>query len=1082
MKTLFITPHLSTGGLPQYLVQQVEKKLADGEEVWIVEWNNIAPVYRVQKDKLKELLQDRLVDWPQGTGESVKIAGAVSCIKTVAPDVVHLEEFPEGFLPKELINWIYDRVISYRIIETTHDSAFLLSKKSTRPDKFEFVSSFHKELFKDFGVYIEVVPYEYVGKDRFVKEDLLKELTLDPECKHVLNVGLFTPGKNQGAAMEVARKMLDEKVVFHFVGNQAGNFADYWQPLMEKLPPNCVIWGERQDVEKFYSCMDLLLFTSKSELMPLVPIEALGYGMPVLMYKDEKYSERFDNKVEWLGSTLDIQYRQVCESLGFRKKKTIKLVHLLTRPEDEREKNSIDCLSRLAAYGIEYVQKVNTPCEYYPTEFPALQVHKDKKPGYYGAYRAFREGITEEFTTSVDLLIVCECDCILSVEPEQFVDLVYKAIEEDFDYGSFGQNLWSEKVEDIGKEFYYTDKIILAHCVLFKRKSRDFLINEFIGLPWDSPDLWLDFCFNGKKKMVLHNPIAFQHEGFSLIDLEEKKGEYRISDKKEGQEIDGNFDSEPLYRYVVETLDGGHLVEIGAWKGKSTAFLAKLIKDSGKDFNLDVVDTFKGSKSEGYDGEESVFEEFVRNLTRLDLMEYLVAHVMESTQAAEMYSDESLDFVFIDADHSYESVREDIECWYPKVKKGGIIAGHDYIDIFPGVEEAVREMFDTRYEVKHTTWYHFKEIDQKGDVLLEEYVESKDIKCEVSFYGAPRVNISGSTRLDYTIDFIDQDEDRVVYSTVLKPQHWAQVARRYYTNWRIEVKQVDELVYSESLELGDKRVLINFGSKSLGDTLAWIPYLEVFAKKHSCRIVASTFWNNLYRDEYPEIEFVEPGSIVKEIYAAYDLGCFDDGEGTGNKKDWRTTPMQQIATDILGLEYKELRPRITVPKLEKTQEKAYVSMSEYSTMQCKFWNLADGWDKLVDSIRSMGLQVMSVSKEKTQLKRVRRCNNKSIDETIRNIYYSKAFIGVGSGLSWLAWGLGVPVVLISGFSEKYCEFMESETVSRLINESVCHGCFNDVEWYFDRGDWNWCPREEAFVCSKSISVNQVLEGLRKVLK
>jgi len=125
---------------------------------------------------------------------------------------------------------------------------------------------------------------------------------------------------------------------------------------------------------------------------------------------------------------------------------------------------------------------------------------------------------------------------------------------------------------------------------------------------------------------------------------------------------------------------------------------------------------------------------------------------------------------------------------------------------------------------------------------------------------------------------------------------------------------------------------------------------------------------------------------------------------------------------------------------------------------------------------------MSVSKEKTKLKKVRRCNNKSIDETINNIYHSKAFVGVGSGLSWLAWGLGVPVVLISGFSEEFCEFQPGADVSRLINKDVCHGCFNDIEWYFDRGDWNWCPREEGFECSKSIKVNQVLDGLRKVLK
>jgi len=150
-------------------------------------------------------------------------------------------------------------------------------------------------------------------------------------------------------------------------------------------------------------------------------------------------------------------------------------------------------------------------------------------------------------------------------------------------------------------------------------------------------------------------------------------------------------------------------------------------------------------------------------------------------------------------------------------------------------------------------------------------------------------------------------------------------------------------------------------------------------------------------------------------------------------------------------------------------------------MQSKYWNKKDGWEVLVDKVKKSGLDVMSVSREKTKLKKVRRCNGKSIEETIRNIYYSKAFVGVGSGLSWLAWALGVPVVMVSGFSEKWCEFQEGDKVSRIINNDVCTGCFNDPEYYFDRGDWNWCPRGEDFECTKEISVEDVFDGLQKVL-
>ena len=172
MKTLFITPHLSTGGLPRYLLQQVEKKIAAGEEVWVVEWSDIAPAYRVQKDLLKEILGDRLVAWEQGVGEEVKVAAFFHWLYTINPDVVHLEEFPETFLSQEVIHRLYYGDRWYKIFETTHDSAFLLDRKKTRPDKFEFVSSYHKDIFSSFGVEVEIVEYRVEEKERENRRDL----------------------------------------------------------------------------------------------------------------------------------------------------------------------------------------------------------------------------------------------------------------------------------------------------------------------------------------------------------------------------------------------------------------------------------------------------------------------------------------------------------------------------------------------------------------------------------------------------------------------------------------------------------------------------------------------------------------------------------------------------------------------------------------------------------------------------------------------------------------------------------------------------------------------------------------------
>ena len=87
------------------------------------------------------------------------------------------------------------------------------------------------------------------------------------------------------------------------------------------------------------------------------------------------------------------------------------------------------------------------------------------------------------------------------------------------------------------------------------------------------------------------------------------------------------------------------------------------------------------------------------------------------------------------------------------------------------------------------------------------------------------------------------------------------------------------------------------------------------------------------------------------------------------------------------------------------------------------------------------------------------------------------FIGLGSGLSWLAWALRKPVVLISGFSLPYCEF---HTPYRIINTHVCHGCFNDTKISFDPHAMFWCPRQDdktKMACSTSITSIQVIHSI-----
>ena len=293
-KIIFIAPHLSTGGLPQYLFKKIEL-LKDSLEIYCIEYEDITGGHLVvQRNRIKSILDDKHFI----TIGSDKLE-LLKNIYDINPDYIHIEEIPEYFLPSNLADLIYTKYRKYKIFETSHDSSFdPTNRKIYLPDAFFFVSQWQIDQYVNIDVpkYLAEYPIEY--KERPDRNKQLISLGLDPLKKHILNVGLFTERKNQGEIFELA-KYFDSDVQFHFLGNQAGNFENYWKPLMNNKPENCIIWGERDDTDRFYQCMDLFLFTSRGnpgnkETMPLVLRESLGWNMKILMYNLDVYQDYFD--------------------------------------------------------------------------------------------------------------------------------------------------------------------------------------------------------------------------------------------------------------------------------------------------------------------------------------------------------------------------------------------------------------------------------------------------------------------------------------------------------------------------------------------------------------------------------------------------------------------------------------------------------------------------------------------------------------------------------------------------------------------------------------------------------------------
>lgn len=360
--------------------------------------------------------------------------------------------------------------------------------------------------------------------------------------------------------------------------------------------------------------------------------------------------------------------------------------------------------------------------------------------------------------------------------------------------------------------------------------------------------------------------------------------------------------------------------------------------------------------------------------------------------------------------------------------------------------------------------------------------KTRYIKINYNFLDGAFLEILGTGNSKFEVEFVNLDNNKIVYSTTLTPNHWARPDFKYYVNWSIKVQDSEKkLIFEHSLDLKDQRVFINIDSKALGDTLAWFPYVEEFRKRHNCNVIVSTFWNELFEESYPEIEFVKPGEVVHNLYAQYKIGAFDS-DLSRNKINWRVIPLQRVASDILGLEYKEIRPLLVEKIKELEIQDDYVVITQHSTFQAKYWMYPNGWQILVDYLKDLGYKVVVVSTQPpVGVKDVidKTGQNRSIFETMNIIKHAKAFVGISTGPTWLAWALNIPTILVSGYSTEWAEM--SDCV-RILNKNECYGCFNDPSLPIDRGDWNWCPRHNNFKCSTSITPDMIIEHLDRILK
>ena len=679
IKLCYIPSHLSCGGMPQFLLKRIQTLLdyTDTFEIFVIEYHDYGKHFPTQRNQIIELLGDNFYS-------SDKVLDILDEIK---PDIIHLDEMPELMGNDELFKKLYSNDRKWYIVETCHNSSFRPdSDKKFHPDLYAFCTPWHEDIFGNMDAQFVTIPYPIDKKESLVIKENKRIFQSSPI---VLNVGLWTAGKNQAEGIEIARNY--PHMDFHFVGNQAGNFQDYWEPLMKDLPPNVKVWGERKDVDSFMEMADIFMFNSTLELNPLVLREAIGHGLPIIARNLPQYAGMYDAYINPIDTDLD----------------TLK-------------------------------------CNY---EVPT--------------------------------------DCTSSI-------------------------------------------------------------------------------------------FAFRHE------------------------------------------------------------------------------------------------------------------------------------------------------------------------------EAYKK-------------------------ILEKPIHQQKIQFIQHFVNQPFLEIKGLSNSDYKVEFYDKWD--LIYSTTIKSNHWVKLNRQYFTNWTVKVFDGDEMVYANALNLNGKRVYIAFESKSLGDTIAWMPYVEEFRKMHQCTVICSTFWNHLF--DYPEIEFVEPGNVVPNLYALYRIGYFDNLDKNPCKPT--QIPLQKIATAILGLDFVEMAPSIAykpeVPKIGK-----YVTIATNSTSGCKFWGKPQ-WQETINWLVSEGYEVYNVSKELNPFDNCTQITTPSLESKMDWIAGSEFMICLSSGLGWLANAMGKHTFMIANFTEEWNEFTNNCT--RIVKKDVCHGCWNNPNFTFDPGDWLYCPAHKGtsrqFECQLSITSDMVIEKIKEYI-
>jgi len=302
-------------------------------------------------------------------------------------------------------------------------------------------------------------------------------------------------------------------------------------------------------------------------------------------------------------------------------------------------------------------------------------------------------------------------------------------------------------------------------------------------------------------------------------------------------------------------------------------------------------------------------------------------------------------------------------------------------------------------------------------------------------------------------------------------------------NWEFILWLDGELMFGHKFTPAGLNVHFYYLPSGMGDRIALFPYMEEFRKRWNCNASCTVepYLQKIVRLYFPQVQ-CSPAPV--DSYATYFLA--PGFSPLFYADEVRKVPMVKFGEQILGLAAKKITYRPTKPR---QIAEPYVCIAAQASITVKTWLNPDGWSAVIDYLKQLGYRVLCIDRDRQQTDHgftVKMpegaedfTGNLPLIERANMLYHAEFFIGLSSGLAWLAKAVNCPVVMIGGFTKDWHEFY---TPYRVANLFVCNGCFNDMHvWFivdvcpYHRGT----PRE--LECQKKIFPQQVINAIDRLI-